>query len=110
MKSYLHVLVVLLINANIADANFHYTECDMTKVYKRVIWIFTIRMSCKHTWVWIQDICKVNCSDKKYWENTLVSINIVIDDRLTFNVNKVCMYMLLVVSIYAFLITMGLSI
>ena len=34
MKSYLHVLVVLAImcNAKIADANFHYTECDMTKL------------------------------------------------------------------------------
>ena len=47
---------------------------------------------------------------KKYWENTLLSINIVIDDRLTCNVNKVYMYMILVVSIYAFLITMGLLI
>ena len=52
-------------------------------------------------------IQKVNCSDKKYLENTLLSINIAIDDRLTLNVNKVYMYMLLVVSIYAFLITMG---
>ena len=25
----------------------------------------------------------VNCSGKKYWENTLLSINIVIDNRLT---------------------------
>ena len=32
MKSYLHVLVVFVINAKIADANFHYTECDMTKL------------------------------------------------------------------------------
>ena len=47
---------------------------------------------------------------KKYWENTLLSINIVIDDRLTCNVNKVYMYMILVVSICAFLITMGLLI
>ena len=53
---------------------------------------------------------KVSCSDKKYWENTLLSINIVIDDRLTCNVNKVYMYMILVVSICAFLITMGLLI
>ena len=53
---------------------------------------------------------KVNCSDKKYLENTLLSINIVIDDRLRCNVNKVYMYMILVVSIYAFLITMGLLI
>ena len=30
IKSYLHVLVVLAINAKIADANFHYTECDMS--------------------------------------------------------------------------------
>ena len=28
----LHVLVDLAINAKIADANFHYTECDMTKI------------------------------------------------------------------------------
>ena len=50
---------------------------------------------------------------KKYWENTLYSINIVIDvidDRLTCNVNKVYMYMILVGSICAFLITMGLLI
>ena len=32
MKSYLHVLVVLVINAQIADANFHYTECDLAKL------------------------------------------------------------------------------
>ena len=32
MEFYLHVLVVLLFNANIADANNHYTECDMTKL------------------------------------------------------------------------------
>ena len=32
---------------------------------------------------------KVNCSDKKYWENTLLSINIVIDYRRKCNVNKV---------------------
>ena len=32
MKSYLHVLVVLAINAKIAEANFHYTESDMTKL------------------------------------------------------------------------------
>ena len=32
MKSYLHVLVVLAINAKITDGNFHYTECDMTKL------------------------------------------------------------------------------
>ena len=32
MKSYLHVLVVLAINAKINDANFQYTECDMTKL------------------------------------------------------------------------------
>ena len=51
---------------------------------------------------------KVNCSGKKYWEKTLLSINIVIDDSLTCNVNKVCKYMILVVGIYAFLITMSL--
>ena len=32
-----------------------------------------------------------------FWENTLLSINIVIDDRLTSNVNKVNKYMNLVV-------------
>ena len=32
MKSYLRVLVVLAIIAKIAYANFHYTECDMTKL------------------------------------------------------------------------------
>ena len=32
MKSYLHVFVVLAINSKIADANFHCTECDMTKL------------------------------------------------------------------------------
>ena len=53
---------------------------------------------------------KVNCSDKKYWENTLLSISIAIDDILTCNVNKVYMYMIWGVSIYVFLITMGLLI
>ena len=49
---------------------------------------------------------KVNCSDKKrYWENTLLSINIVIGDSLTCNVKKLYMYMILVVSRYVFLIT-----
>ena len=67
-------------------------------------------MSCKHTRVWIKDMQKVNCYDKKYLENTLLSINIVIDYRLTCNVNKVYMYMLLVVCINAFLIAMGLLI
>ena len=32
MKSYLHVLVILAINAKIADTNFLYTECNMTKL------------------------------------------------------------------------------
>ena len=31
MKSYLHVLVVLAFNAKMTDANFHYTEWDITK-------------------------------------------------------------------------------
>ena len=30
MKSYLHVFVVLAITAKLADANFHFTEYDMT--------------------------------------------------------------------------------
>ena len=54
---------------------------------------------------------KVNCSDKKkYWENTQLHMTIIINDGLTCNVNKVCMYMTLVVSFYVFLITMGLLI
>ena len=111
MKSYLNVLVVLAINAKIADANFRYTEPDMTKSYQSIIWISTIRKSCKHKRVWMQDICKKSTLlTKKYWENTLLSINIVIDDRLTCNVNKEYMYMIMVASIYAFLITMGLLI
>ena len=32
MKSYLQVLVDLAFNAKIADANVHYTECDLTKL------------------------------------------------------------------------------
>ena len=32
MKPYLHVLAILAINAKIANANFHYTECDMAKL------------------------------------------------------------------------------
>ena len=32
IKYYLHVLVVLAINAKIADANFHYTESNMNKL------------------------------------------------------------------------------
>ena len=67
MKSYLHVLVVLAINAKIADANFHYTECDMTKLKQSVIWILTIRMRCKHTRVWIQDICK----NQLFWQKVI---------------------------------------
>ena len=31
MKYYLRILVVLAINARIADANFHYTECNINK-------------------------------------------------------------------------------
>ena len=109
MKSYLHVLVVLAITAKKADANFHYSERDMTKSYVYVICILTIRMNCKHIRVWIQDICKKSIVlAKKYWKNILFIINIVINDRLTCNVNKVYKYMILVVSIYAFLITMGL--
>ena len=68
-------------------------------------------MSYKHTRVWVQDICKKSTVlTKKYWENTQLHLNIVINDRLTCNVNKVYMYMILVVSIYAFLITMVLLI
>ena len=60
-----------------------------------------IRMSCKHTGVLIQDICKKSTVLAiKYWENTLLSINIVIDDRLTCTVNKLYMFISLVVSIY----------
>ena len=32
MKSYLQVLVDLAIISKITDANFHSTECDMTKL------------------------------------------------------------------------------
>ena len=52
----------------------------------------------------------VTCSGKKVLGNTLLSKNIVIDDRLPCNVNQVYKYTILVVSIYAFLITMGLLI
>ena len=39
-------------------------------------------MSCKHTRQWIQDICKKSTVlTKKYRENNLLSINIVIDDK-----------------------------
>ena len=51
---------------------------------------------------------KVNCLDKKVLGEH--SINIVIDDKVTCNFNKIYMYMILVVSIYGFLITMGLLI
>ena len=47
---------------------------------------------------------KVNSSD----QNSILIINMVIDDSLTCNVNKVYVYMILLMSIYAFLITMGL--
>ena len=68
-------------------------------------------MSYKHNMVCIQDICKKSTVlTKKYWEYTQLHINSVINDRLTCNVNKVLMYMILVVSIYAFQITMGLLI
>ena len=80
MKSYLHVLVVIAMNAKIADANFHYTECDMTKLKQSVIWILSIRISCKQTRVWIQNKCKKSTVlTKKYWEDILLSINI--DDK-----------------------------
>ena len=45
MKSYSHVLAVLAINAKIAEAYFHYTECDMTKLKQSVICILKTRMS-----------------------------------------------------------------
>ena len=68
-------------------------------------------MTCKHTGVWIQDICKKSTVlTKKYWENTLLSINSFIDDRVTCSVNQVYMYVILVVSTYVFQITMGLLI
>ena len=60
-----------------------------------------------HQDMYLRHMQKVNCSDKKYWESTQLHINIVITDTLTCNVNKENMYMILVVSIYAFLITMG---
>ena len=52
---------------------------------------------------------KVSSSDKNSIGRPL-SIKIVIDDRLSCTVNKVYMYMILVMSIYAFLIAMGLFI
>ena len=64
----------------------------------------------KHQGMDSRHMQKVNCSDKKYKDNTLLSINIVIDDIRACNVNKVYVYMILVVSIYTFLITMGLLI
>ena len=48
---------------------------------------------------------KVNCSDKKVLGEHSIRYKHCYDDRLTY---KVYMYMILVVSIYAFLITMGL--
>ena len=60
----------------------------------------------KHTRVWIHDICKKSTLlTKKYWDNTQLHINIVINGRLKCNVNEEFMYMILVVSNYAFLIT-----
>ena len=53
---------------------------------------------------------KISFSDKKYWENTKLHIKIVIKGGLTCNVNKVFTYLILGVSIYAFLIIMGLLI
>ena len=44
-----------------------------------------------HQGMYSRHMQKANCSDKKYWENTLLSINIVTDDRLACNVNKVYM-------------------
>ena len=83
----------------------------MTKLKQNVISLLIIRKSCKHTRVWIHYICKKSSVlTKKYLENALLSINIVIDDRLTCNVNIVCMYMILVVRIIAFLISMSLLI
>ena len=111
MKSHLHVLVVLAITDKIADANFHYTECDLTKLLQSVIWILTIRMNCKHTRVWTQDIFKKSTVlTKKYRENTLLGINSVIDDRLTSKISKVYNVHGLVVSIFPLLITMDLLI
>ena len=70
-------------------ANFYCTECDMTKLLQSVIWILTIGMSCKHTMVWIQDICEKSIVLTKSIVRTLLSINFVIDDSLTCNVCKV---------------------
>ena len=74
MKSDLHVLVVLAINAKIADANFHYTECEMAKLKQSVRWILTIRMSCKNTRVYARHMQKVNFSDKNNIGRTLYSV------------------------------------
>ena len=47
-----------------------------------IIWVLSIRMSCKHTRQWIQDICKQSTVlTKTYMVNILLSINIVINDK-----------------------------
>ena len=49
------------------------------------------KKSCKHTGVCIQDICKQSISlSKKNGGNTLLSINIVINDRLTMLTKYTC--------------------
>ena len=109
MKSYLHEFVVLANTAKklMLISTIQNVTCPN---HRKALYV-TIRINCKHNRVWIQDICKKSTVlAKKYWENILLSINSVIDDRLTCNVNKVYKYMILVVSIYALLITMGLLI
>ena len=93
MKSYLHVLVVLAI-----DANFHFAECDMAKLKQSIIWDINNKNELQtHQGMDSRHMQKVNSSDKN---GIILSINIVFDDRLTCNVNKVYIYMLLVMGIY----------
>ena len=64
-------------------------------------------MSCKHTRDWKKDIYKkVNCSDKKVLRGHPSHYQQCYHDKLTCYVNKV--YMILLISIYVFLISMGL--
>ena len=65
-------LIVLAMNAKLAYASFHYTECGMTNNCRNeessIIWIWNIRMSCKHTRVWIQDTYK---KGQLFWQKRI---------------------------------------
>ena len=60
MKSYLHVLVVLAINAEITDANFHYTQT----IAKRHMDINNKNELQTHQGMDSRHVQKVNCSDE----------------------------------------------